>query len=637
MADDKTRKKGFILIVEDDRGTGELEAQRLETLGFEIRLAGTAEEAFAVLQKSTPELMLLDYSLPGDNAVKLLNRLRAGSTPVPPFLIVTGRGDETVAVETMKSGASDYIIKNSDFLENLLPAAMKALDKAALQLKLKQAEEARLESEAQLAATLRSIGDGVISSDSGGLVSGMNSVAEHMTGWTADEAQGRPVAQVFRVMDSKSRAELENPVERVLRYGTGISQSDNTVLVARKGARYQIVGNCAPIRDASGAIAGAVLVFRDVTDEYVRRERLRESEEKYRLVVDNSSEAISVIQDGKFRFVNPALMAVLGYSEEELKAAHFPSFIHPGDRVMVVERHQKRLLGEDAPNRYSFRAMTKAGNAIEVEINAVRIAWEGRPAILCLLDDITERRKAERVLKEAAERKSRFASMVSHELRNPMTSITLAVGLVLEAADYLRPEHKTLLELVRDNAVRLDRLIHNILGYQKMAAGKMAFEMIENDPGELIRTTVGFMRLQAGKKGLSLTVEMNPGLPRAKFDRDKIIQVLTNLLGNAIAHTARGGIVVRVDCERDMLHVAVRDTGAGIRDEDLHRLFQPFEQLGDISDREPGGTGLGLVISKEIILAHNGKIWAESEFGKGSVFHFTLPAVSAETGASGAE
>jgi PAS domain S-box-containing protein len=123
---------GFILLVEDDRGTSELEAQRLEPLRLEVRRAANAEETMAELQKATPELMLLDYSLPGTNAVQLIERLREGSITIPPFIVVTGRGDEGVAVETMKSGALDYIVKNADFLENLLPAAKKALEKIKL-------------------------------------------------------------------------------------------------------------------------------------------------------------------------------------------------------------------------------------------------------------------------------------------------------------------------------------------------------------------------------------------------------------------------------------------------------------------------------------------------------------------------
>ena len=153
----------------------------------------------------------------------------------------------------------------------------------------------------------------------------------------------------------------------------------------------------------------------------------------------------------------------------------------------------------------------------------------------------------------------------------------------------------------------------------------MRFDIHENDIADLVTTTVTTMALLAQNKGLVLTPDLAQGLPRVRFDKDRIIQVLTNLLSNAIAHTDKGGITVRACYESDKLHVSVRDTGHGIKAGDLPKLFQAFEQLDSGGSRQKGGTGLGLTIAKEIILAHNGNIWAESEPGKGSVFHFTLP------------
>ncbi len=140
MSAQNNHNGGQILLVEDDPGVCRLEAERLEPLGRKILSASTAEEAMALLRSGTPELMLLDYSLPGHSALELITRLRRESVAVPPFIVVTGLGDETVAVETMKAGALDYVVKNSAFLDNLLETARKALDKSALQRKLEKAE-----------------------------------------------------------------------------------------------------------------------------------------------------------------------------------------------------------------------------------------------------------------------------------------------------------------------------------------------------------------------------------------------------------------------------------------------------------------------------------------------------------------
>ena len=133
-------ENGYILIVEDDRGTSELEARQMGPLGKEIRRAYTGAEAFEALKADQPELMLLDYSLPDGNAIEFLERLRAGAVQVPPFIVVTGRGDESVAVQIMKSGALDYLIKSAVFLENLLPTVQKAMEKSSLQAALKKSE-----------------------------------------------------------------------------------------------------------------------------------------------------------------------------------------------------------------------------------------------------------------------------------------------------------------------------------------------------------------------------------------------------------------------------------------------------------------------------------------------------------------
>ena len=141
---------------------------------------------------------------------------------------------------------------------------------------------------------------------------------------------------------------------------------------------------------------------------------------------------------------------------------------------------------------------------------------------------------------------------------------------------------------------------------------------------ELLETSKE-MNLLAEEKGLSFMLNIDESIPKLKFDKDKIVQVLTNLLSNATKFTENGGITVGSERENNMVHVTVQDTGLGIAAEDMPKLFQTFEQLGGGLEKKRGGTGLGLAISKEIILAHNGKIWVESQFGKGSTFHFTLP------------
>ncbi len=237
-------------------------------------------------------------------------------------------------------------------------------------------------------------------------------------------------------------------------------------------------------------------------------------------------------------------------------------------------------------------------------------------------------REAKKHLENALEVKSEFTSMVSHELRTPLTAIKEGINIVLDGtAGKINSEQKDFLDTAKRNVDRLARLINDVLDFQKLESGKIKFNMIPGDINEVVAETEKSMELAAKDKKLKLTVMLDKKIPKINFDRDGIIQVLTNLINNAIKFTDKGGIVITTSCDpkNNAVLVSIKDTGRGIKKEDLPRLFQRFEQLEKGKQRKTGGTGLGLVISKEIIRRHNGKIWAESGLGQGATFSFVLP------------
>ncbi len=373
---------------------------------------------------------------------------------------------------------------------------------------------------------------------------------------------------------------------------------------------------------AAGLIYG-VFYFVLLSRARAAQEIIRESEELHRTILQSAMSGFLLIDiKGRLLEVNETYCRMSGYSARELLAMNLGD-LEVAESGAETAGHIEKIIRQGA-DRFESRHRRKDGSVFEVEAS-VQYRAVGGGSFVAFLQDITDRKRAEQVLSENAETKSRFASMVSHELRSPLTAISLGISLILEEPGCLSAEHKNLLELAHENTDRLGRLINNVLDFQKMAARKMTYEFLESEISGLVQTTARSMGLLAKEKGLELIVEMSAVIPPIKLDRDKIAQVLTNLLANAIAHTEKGIITVHAGCESGLLHVSVRDTGHGIRSADLPRLFQAFEQLGGGKSRDNAGTGLGLAISKEIILAHNGKIWAESEPGKGSVFHFTLP------------
>jgi signal transduction histidine kinase len=240
--------------------------------------------------------------------------------------------------------------------------------------------------------------------------------------------------------------------------------------------------------------------------------------------------------------------------------------------------------------------------------------------------EVINRTKAEARVKEAAETKSRFTSMVSHELRTPLTAIKEGINIVLDgSAGDVNEEQKDFLSTAKRNVDRLSRLINDVLDFQKLEAGKLQFNLAENDLNEVAREVHQTMEPVVREKNLALLLDLDENMPKLVFDRDRITQVITNLLNNAMKFTEQGSITIATTIRGNIATLNVIDTGIGIKQEDLPKLFQSFEQVG--KDRKTGGTGLGLAISKEIIAQHKGRIWVESEFGKGTTFGFLLPVV----------
>lgn len=246
-----------------------------------------------------------------------------------------------------------------------------------------------------------------------------------------------------------------------------------------------------------------------------------------------------------------------------------------------------------------------------------------------LVSEIRERKKAAEDLKEAMEIRSRFVSVVSHELRTPLTSMKDGIGIVLDGSvGKINAKQEKFLGLAKRNVDRLHRLINDVLDFAKLESGRAQFAMGQHDINELIREVAESQSPVAQEKGLYLKTELDEDLGKMTFDADRIVEVLSNFLNNALKHTKEGGITVtsRKDEQDAIVRVEVRDTGEGIREEDIPRIFQKFQQVDPGKRRATGSTGLGLAISKEIVERHKGRIWVESEYGKGSRFIFTLPA-----------
>lgn len=260
-----------------------------------------------------------------------------------------------------------------------------------------------------------------------------------------------------------------------------------------------------------------------------------------------------------------------------------------------------------------------------MKITHTGMMYGGRKAILEIFEDITERKRAEKEIRKTVETREGFISMVSHELRTPLTAIKESMEIILEGiAGKVSAKQKQFLEIGSRNVDRLARLINDVLDLQKLEAGQEHFKIEDNDLRRAAQEVLAAMKPLAESRGLALALHWTDDIPRIRFDRDKIIQVLTNLLNNSLKFTEQGAVTVKLARIDSVVRISVEDTGPGIAKEDIPKLFQSFAQVGKAKEMT-GGTGLGLVICKRIVAHHGGRIWAESKLGEGTSVRFTLP------------
>jgi signal transduction histidine kinase/GGDEF domain-containing protein len=243
--------------------------------------------------------------------------------------------------------------------------------------------------------------------------------------------------------------------------------------------------------------------------------------------------------------------------------------------------------------------------------------------------------KTNRELRKIDQIKSEFVSVASHELRTPLATIKNAIELILKGkTGGISEVQVKFLSLAERNINRLTGILNNLLDLSRIESGKMAFKFEPLALKETIEFVLSSFIPQAEAKSIRLSLESPEDLPPLRGDREKVEQILTNLIGNAIKFTPEGGTVSvsarSFDREGRATVVSVTDSGVGISNDQIQRVFEKFHQVQDSLHRSTGGTGLGLAITKGLVEAHHGKIWAESEVGKGSTFTFTLPTLKGE-------
>jgi len=551
-------------------------------------------------------------------------------------------GDEVIGVFGVAHTEAPRRFDETDveMLTRFANLASIALDNARLYAAAEQeiaerqrASEQLRERQELLTQVLETVADGIYIVNRDGRMTYANRATENIVGAPRAEIETTRYNDArwqITTVDGKPFPEAEQPFVRVMSSGEPVYDVEQVVRRA-DGSRVIVSINAAPLHDAEGRIIGEVASMTDVTARKRAEQELRRQKELLQAIFDNIPVMIGVVDaDGNYSLVNREWETRLGYTLDEMNDAEVWLNMYPD-----ASQRAAMCALMDAPTTgwRDFRTVVRDGHAMDTSWAVARLS-DGMTIVFG--QDITQRKEVDRL-------KNEFISTVSHELRTPLTSIRGSLGLIAGGAAGPIPDRaKSMIDIAYKNSERLVRLINDILDIEKIESGKMAFHFKPLEVMPLLFQVVEANRGYAEQYQVSLKITAALPGARVNGDADRLTQVLTNLISNAVKFSPRGEEVeIAVRRVPQGIRVSVRDFGPGIPREFQSRIFQKFAQADSSAMREKGGTGLGLSIAKAIVEKHGGTIGFETIMGVGTTFYFEIPEwqepVSPSSAANGAK
>jgi PAS domain S-box-containing protein len=626
-----------ILAIEDSEDDAFLVIRQIKKGGYvvEYDLVDTIEKMKEALTKKTWDIILSDYKMNNFNGLDALKILKESGIDIP-FIIISGTIGEETAVEAMKAGARDYIMKNS--MQRLLPAVERELRESRNRTKQKMLEQKQLraealkESEAKYHEIFDNISDGIflleVTEDGRFKNLEMNTSFVKLTGIDPNLMLGKYIEEVlpeatFHMLDAKYRQCVESgqPVE------------EETELNLPVGKRI-FLSSLIPVRNESGRIYRIVGINHDITKRKQTKEALLESEDRYRQLVEMSPDSIAIHQQGRIVYINTAGVKLFGaQNTQEMIGKSVLDLVHPDYRNNVIQRIEKTLIGENTPY-YEEKFLKLDGTPMDVGVTAIPSVFQGKEATQVVVHNISERKRAEAEIKQKNEElirlnaeKDKFFSIIAHDLRGPFSGfLGLSELLVENVSDLTIDKIQKFAVNIRDSASNLFRLLENLLQWASMQQG-------------LISVKPEFMHLYPVVNECSATlldlaktknIEIAYNIPHelTVFTDGNILQtILRNLVSNSIKFTPIGGKITisAKTADNKNTEISVKDTGIGMSPAMVNNLFRMDVRTNRIGTEGEPSSGLGLLLCKESIEKLGGKIWVESEEGKGTTFYFIIP------------
>ncbi len=448
-------------------------------------------------------------------------------------------------------------------------------------------------------------GYAIIAADFDGNVIAYNEGAHHIYGYAPSEVIGKKSIEIFFPEGFVETGRLHQMIGSLIEKERFRYEEQQ---VRENGESFPVRALFTLTRDRSGKVVGFIEIAEDLTERKQIEKRLRDTLKDFRMVLTMNTDGIFIVnKSGTVTFANPAAESLLDRKVDDLVGSRFGYPIMGGGTTEVD-------------------VVCRAKETSTVEIRVTETEWEGETAWLVSLHDITKCKREEEALRELDHMKAEFISNVSHELRTPLHSIRGFTKLILNGKVPDAKMQNEFLTIVDEDGNHLEELIDGLLDISRLECGGFKITKLCQPIEYIIHDVIQSCNSLANEKGITIKEDVPATLPAIEVDGKRLRRVMANLLSNAIKFSNEGGsITIKGAVKESELLVQVSDRGIGIPEEAIPHLFERFYQVNSSMTRNAGGNGLGLYISKNIVEAHGGRIWAESEIGKGSVFSFALP------------
>ena len=402
------------------------------------------------------------------------------------------------------------------------------------------------------------------------------------------------------------------------------------------GTKLWLDTNRIPLHDSQGKSVGILVTYDDITIKVIAKQKLIESEEKFRTIAEQSQMGIAIVQDGYFKYINKAVSKITEYPINQMLNSplrNLKVLVHPEDLNIAVDLINKKTSESEILH---LRLITKYQKQKWIEVYLKTINYQEKSAQLIILYDITQKREAERLiikenmkLSELDQIRRELITRISHELKTPLISVYTGSEMLLDFfRDQISDEILEIIEIIYRGGNQLKNLIETLLDVSKIESDKMPLKKNNVNLTVLINESIKDVLIMAKNRNISIQSDLSEEI-YLKCDNIRIKQVFTNILSNAVKNTpSNGQIFINLKENKHYFDFNIKDTGVGLTKKEIEKLFKKFgkiERYGKDMDVEIGGTGLGLYISKEILELHGGQIFVESEGrNKGSTFTIRL-------------